>query len=72
MLDNADPGKEPVWTRGTHVAGFVETITIHCYTQNMKALGLRDLEQTTFLCFPHGKFMGANNPRNGAIFDPRF
>ena len=24
-----------------------------------------------FLCFPHCKSMGANDPRGGAIFDPR-
>ena len=36
----------------------------------MKALGLVVLEKI-FLCFPHCKSMGANDPRGGAIFDPR-
>ena len=37
----------------------------------MKALGLVVLEKKIFLCFPHCKSMGANEPRGGAIFDPR-
>ena len=37
----------------------------------MKALGLVVLEKKIFLCFPHFKSMGANDPRGGAIFDPR-
>ena len=38
--------------------------------ENMKALGLVVLEKI-FLCFSHCKSMGANDPRGGAIFDPR-
>ena len=34
------------------MAGFIKKTTIHCYTQNMKALGLVDSEKT-FLCFSH-------------------
>ena len=37
----------------------------------MKALGLVVLEKKIFLCFSHCKSMGANDPRGGAIFDPR-
>ena len=37
----------------------------------MKALGLVVSEKKIFLCFSHCKFMGANNPLGGAIFDPR-
>ena len=36
----------------------------------MKALGLVFSEKI-FLCFSHCKSMGANDPRGGAIFDPR-
>ena len=36
----------------------------------MKALGLT-LSEKIFLCFSHCKSMGANDPRGGAIFDPR-
>ena len=28
-------------------------------------------EKKIFLCFPHCKSMGANDPRGGSIFDPR-
>ena len=61
----------PVWTPGTQMARFIKRTTIHCYTQNMKALDLVVLEKKIFLCFPHGKSMGANDPRGGAIFDSR-
>ena len=37
----------------------------------MKALGLVVLEKKIFLCFSHVKSMGANGPRDRAIFDPR-
>ena len=33
------------------MAGFIKRITIHCYTQNMKAVGLVVSEKNTFLCF---------------------
>ena len=44
------------------MAGFMKRTTRHCYTQNMKALGL---------VVSHCKSMGATDPRGGAIFDPR-
>ena len=62
------PGAGPVWTPWARLAGFMKRTTIHCYTQNMKALGL---VVSFFLCFSHCKSMGANDPRGGAIFDPR-
>ena len=34
------PGVGPVWTPGALLAGFIKRTTIHCYWQNMKALGL--------------------------------
>ena len=34
------PGAWPVWTPGAPLAGFIKRTTLHCYTQNMKALGL--------------------------------
>ena len=37
----------------------------------MKALGLVVSEKKIFLCFSHCKSMGDNDPRGGAIFDPR-
>ena len=113
------PGAGPVWTPGARLAGFIKRNTIHCYKQNMKALGLVVSEKffyvllmTTlggarmdprgtvgrlykeghytmlltkyessrpcgcgeedfFMFFRHCKSMGANDPRGGAIFDPR-
>ena len=40
MADNDAPRAGPVWTPGARLAGFIKRTTIHCYTQNMKALGL--------------------------------
>ena len=37
----------------------------------MKTLGLVVSEKKISLCFSHCKSMGANDPRGGAIFDPR-
>ena len=38
------PGAGPVWTPGAwlggFIAGFIKMTIIHCYTQNMEALGL--------------------------------
>ena len=43
------PGAGPVWTPGAllveFIAGFIKRTTIHCYKQNMKALGLVVLEK---------------------------
>ena len=43
---------------GARLAGFIKRTTIHCYTQNMKGLGLV-VSEKIFLCFSHCKFMGA-------------
>ena len=46
------PTTPPVWTPGTWLPGFIKRNTTHCYTQNMKALGLVVLEmKTLFLMF---------------------
>ena len=47
------PGAGPVWTPGARLAGFIKRTTIHCYTQNMKALGLVFSEKKILLCFSH-------------------
>ena len=57
-------------TPGARLAAFIMRTTIPCYTQNMKALGLA-VSEKIFLCFPHCKSMGANDPRGWTIFDPR-
>ena len=43
----------PVWTPGARLAGFIKRTTIHCYTQNRKALGLVVSEKKIFLCSTH-------------------
>ena len=53
MKDNDAPRVGPVWTPGPRLAGFIKRTTVHCYTQNMKALGLVVSENKIFLCFSH-------------------
>ena len=46
------PGVGPAWTPRARlagfVAGFIKRTTLHCYTQNMKALGLVVSEKRIF------------------------
>ena len=46
------PGVGPAWTPGAQlagfVAGFIKRTTLHCYTQNMKALGFVVSEKRIF------------------------
>ena len=53
------PGAGPVLTPGARMAGFMKRTTRHCYTLNMKALGLVVSEKKNFICFSHCKSMGA-------------
>ena len=46
------PGAGPVRTPGARLAGFIKRTIIHCYTQNMKALGLVFLRRRFFYVFP--------------------
>ena len=39
MVDKDMPGAWPVWTPVAPLVGFIKRSTIHCSTQNMKALG---------------------------------
>ena len=43
------PGAGPVWIPGARLAGFIKRTTKHCYTQNMKALGILVSEKK--ICF---------------------
>ena len=71
MVDNDMPEAWPVWTPGALLAGFIKRTTIHCYTQNMKALGLMVLEKKIFYVFPIVSLWELMTPWGGAIFDPR-
>ena len=62
------PGAGPVWTPGVWLAGFIKMTTLHCYTR-YESLGRCGFG--VFLCFSHCKSMEDNEPRGGAIFDPR-
>ena len=46
-------GAGPVWIPGARLAGFIKRNTIHCYTQNMKALGFVVSEKKIFKSFSH-------------------
>ena len=48
-LDNNAPGAWPIWAPGTWLAGFIKGLTKHCFTQNIKALGLMVSEKKIFL-----------------------
>ena len=50
-FSNEYPGAGPVWTQGARLAGFIKRTTIHCYKQNMKALGLVVSEKKIFFMF---------------------
>ena len=44
MADNDTPRAWPIWTPGSQLAGIIKGLTKHCFTQNIKALGLMDSE----------------------------
>ena len=48
MADNDAPGAWPIWTPGSRLAGIIKGLTKHCFTQNMKALGLMVSEKKIF------------------------
>ena len=58
MVDNDTPGAWSVWATGTRCAGFMKGITKHCYSQNIKALGLMVSGKKIFLSFPHYNTLG--------------
>ena len=49
MADNDAPGAWPIWTPGSRLAGIIKGLTKHCFTQNIKALGLMVSEKKIFL-----------------------
>ena len=49
--DNDAPGAWPMWTPGSRLAGIIKELIKHCFTQNIKALGLMVSEKKIFLRF---------------------
>ena len=66
MADDDASWAGPVWITAPQLAEF--RTTIHCFTQNIKALGLVVSEKNIFFMFSHCKSMGANDPRGGGNF----
>ena len=48
MADNDAPGAWPILTPGSRLAGIIKGLTKHCFTQNIKALGLMVSEKKIF------------------------
>ena len=48
MADNYAPGAWPIWTPGSRLAGIIEGLTKHCFTQTIKALALMFSEKKIF------------------------
>ena len=51
MADNDAPRAWPIWTPGSRLAGSIKGLTKHCFTQNIKALGLMFSEKKIYLRF---------------------
>ena len=51
MADNDAPGAWPIWTPGSRLAEIIKGLTKHCFTRNLKALGLM-VSEKIFYVFP--------------------
>ena len=51
MADNDAPKAWPIGTPGSPLAGIIKGLTKHCFTQNIKALGLMVSEKKIFFTF---------------------
>ena len=72
MADNDAPGVWPTWTPGSRLAGIIKGLTKHCFTQNIKALGLMVSEKKIFFTFfPIISLWRPMIPRCVANLDPR-
>ena len=48
LLELMTPGVRVIFDPGAQLAGFIKRTTIHCYAQNIKALGLVVSEKIFF------------------------
>ena len=71
MADNDAPGAWPIWTQGSPLAGIIKELIKHCFTQNIKALGLMVSEKKIFYAFSYSKFMKANDPKGRGQLGPQ-
>ena len=72
MADNDAPGTWPIWTPGSRLAGIIKGLTKHCFTQNIKALGLMVSEKKIFCTFfAIISIWRPMTARGVANFDPR-
>ena len=71
MEDNDAPGVWPIWTPGSRLAGIIKGLTKHCFTQNIKALGLMVSEKKIFLRFFLLCLWRPMTPRGVANLNPR-
>ena len=69
--DNDAPGAWPIWTPGSRLAGIIKGLTKHCFTQNIKALGLMVSEKIFLRFFPFISLGRPMAPRGVANLDPR-
>ena len=51
MAENDALVARQIWTPGSRLAGIIKGLTKHCFTQNIKALGLMVSEKKIFLRF---------------------
>ena len=61
------PGRGLFRPQGSWLEGIMKGIAKHCYTQNIKALGLM---RRIFVCFYYYTSMGANDPGACPIWTP--
>ena len=71
MADNDAPRAWPIRTPGSRLAGIIKGLTKHCFTQNIKALGLMVSKKIFFYTFSYFKSMEANDPQGVANLDHR-
>ena len=71
LIDNDTPGAWPIWTTGSRLSGIIKGLTKHCFTKNIKALGLVVSVKKIFYVFSYNKSMEANVPRGVVNLDPR-
>ena len=71
MANNDAPRAWPISTPGLRLAGIIKGLIKHCFTQNIKALGLMVSEKKIFYVFSNYKYMEANDPPGHGQLEPQ-